>query len=138
MAFRLASLWSVFAKNYLEGIVGVEGTKIILECHSIRCQRRVMLYDKTGDGDGGVPQFHEGMVYTTLNITGLVGSDDALGLAAMGDTIGTVTFKVDQGRKFTGSYVVEMMDVTLKKNAKRVPIQLTLRNTNVAVSESEA
>lgn len=138
MAFTLASLWTVFAKDYLTGILGLEGTKVILETHSIRIQRRVMLYDETGDGDGGVPKFHEGMVYTTLNITGLVGAGDALGLATMGDTIGNVTFQIDQGRKFAGSYVIENMDVTLRKRAKRVPIQLTLRNTTVAVTESES
>jgi hypothetical protein len=136
MAFNYANPFSFWANDYLTGIVGVDGTKVKLECHAIRIVRKTMLFDETGDGDGGVPQFHEGMTYTTLSITGLVGTDDALGLAAIGDSIGNVTFQVDRSRKFTGSYVVENMDITIKKKGSRVPIQLTLRNTSVAVAES--
>lgn len=141
MAFRLANPLAIFAKDYLTGTIGLEGTKVVLECHSIRMVRKVMIYDETGDGDGGVPQLHEGMVHTTLFITGVIGVDDATGLANVGNSIGSVSFQIDQGRKYAGSYVIEELEITIRKSkfVKRTtaPIRLVLRNTSVAVTETD-
>lgn len=133
MSTFTASPTSIVGLELIEGTLGRSGTKIKIkpERHSIRVS--VGMWDVTGDGDSDDassadqdPVFEEGMATTYFSVQGWVIGGSTIGLANLGGTSGTLTFRTARQLKSSGTAKIRNVsvgDVDLEND--RVAISIT-------------